>query len=846
MKLLRFYLSLCMMALAVTAFGQSRDINLQISVTAATGESLEGQAVQLTWSGILYPSSETVLDKDGKLSIKIYPGSHHIKIERTGYATFEQDFTASADMSLPVTLTEAVRNPFALKSEVTHDVFTGKNSVKLSWNREDPAFFDDFESYAPFAVEFSPWTGIDGDRIAAAALTGSYPNRGALQYAQIINPMAVEPSWWQEYPVLRPYSGQQYVGFIRTQSGAANNDWLISPEITVGTNNIVRFMAKAADVYKERFTVGITTASDPSEDDFTIISAGNYESVSYEQWQAMEYDLSAYAGQQVRIGIHFISSANRGGSFMLMVDDFFVGQADYFDAEKASKARRVAMRSPANPNERFELYKNGEKVGETDSYSYLFDGLDAGSYRLGVKAVYRSAESDMAELPVEIQAGDYAKASFRLTTNNGVSPDGLSVELTDKATGAIYTVDVAENSATIPSLPKATYLVGVASDMFEPYQSELALDGDKTVDIPLKEKIFDPYNITVDQTDAENGTVEAVVKWNQDLGFTDSFETYDDFATEKFGDWTSIDVDRGVVYPIALGNQTNIVTFPGASTPQNPAAIAPMVFNPYKTTPVMAPTDEAIVPPTGEKTVIFFSPQQATASKWLISPKQVVRNGYVCRFTLKAYSSLYSESFEICVSTTDNAVSSFTAIDKITVPADYWQTYSIDLSAYAGQEVYIGFHYVSYDAFFSQLDDFYIGPENAADAYVGNVKSYKVTLDGAFAAETQTPSYTFPSLTKGEHTVGITAVYASGQSAEVTYTFNAQGGVEETAARTATAIGGKGVVRLYSPQAAEAVVCNMQGQLVARAAVEGEATVTLPAGIYAVRIGGQTAKVIVK
>lgn len=43
-------------------------------------------------------------------------------------------------MTLNVTLTEDVRNPFALKLAERHDPMTGKNDVTLQWNREDPVF----------------------------------------------------------------------------------------------------------------------------------------------------------------------------------------------------------------------------------------------------------------------------------------------------------------------------------------------------------------------------------------------------------------------------------------------------------------------------------------------------------------------------------------------------------------------------------------------------------------------------------------------------------------------------------------------------------------------------------
>lgn len=167
----------------------------------------------------------------------------------------------------------------------------------------ETGIFDDFESYTPFATQFGDWSGIDGDELAAAPLTGDYANRGVKQYAQIINPLEVTPTWWYDYPVLRPYSGKQYVGFTRTSNGEANNDWLISPAITVGTDNVLTFMAKAADVYKEKFMVYVTTVTgNPTEADFVRIDKGNYESADdYSTWKQYCYDLSAYAGKQIKL-----------------------------------------------------------------------------------------------------------------------------------------------------------------------------------------------------------------------------------------------------------------------------------------------------------------------------------------------------------------------------------------------------------------------------------------------------------------------------------------------------------------------------------------------------------------
>ena len=146
-----------------------------------------------------------------------------------------------------------------------------------------------------------------------------------------------------------------------------------------------------------------------------------------EDWITKTYDLSEYAGETVKIAIRYISQAVVGNgqtnAFMLMVDDFYVGQPDYYAEMVArAKARRAPVMSPANPNERFEIYKNGEKVGETEDYYYVLENLPAGNYTLGVKALYREAESNTTETQLAISDGDYVKATFRISTNNNALP----------------------------------------------------------------------------------------------------------------------------------------------------------------------------------------------------------------------------------------------------------------------------------------------------------------------------------------------------------------------------------------------------------------------------------------
>ena len=431
------------------ASAQKKDKTLNITVVATTGENLSGQPVSVKQTDYDVAYSNVTLNAEGKATLKAYAGNHTVAVTRDGYEPATTSFNIAdgeTEKNVSLTLVEKTRKPFAFNAKLNVDPFTGKNSVSLTWNTEAPAFFDDFESYDPFTITFGDWTGIDGDHLMAAPLTGDYPNRGVMQYAQIINPLTVDPIWWYSYPVLRPYDGKQYVGFVRTASGEANDDWLISPEITVGTDNILSFYAKAADKYNEEFFVYITTQTDsPVQSDFTLLTKGNAESVDYKSWHEMQYDLSQYAGRKVKIAIRYVGEANSTtGAFMLMVDNFYVGQPDYTAQpaaakQLAAKAHRVASDmaafSPANPNERFEVYMDDALIATTDGYTYNIDDVAAGTHTFGVKAKYLMTESEMVTTTIDVNHDGYAAADFTVSSNSKLTADGQKLNMLSTASG---------------------------------------------------------------------------------------------------------------------------------------------------------------------------------------------------------------------------------------------------------------------------------------------------------------------------------------------------------------------------------------------------------------------------
>ncbi len=845
-----------MMLLTLGAFSSyAQTFKLTMQVDAVTDDNLEGLSVSLSNPayGLVYPTKK--LSATGSCSISsIVEGTYTLQINATSLGLenyVDENLQLSSDSTLVITLKEKTQQPYALKATTTHDVESGKNSILLGWNVETDYFFDDFESYDAFAIDFAPWTGIDIDKANAAQLSGSYSNNALPQYAMIFNPLKVEPTLWYSYPVLHPYSGYQYAAFIRNDT-EANNDWLISPQVTVGIDNEVRFMVKSGDVYEERYRVAIsTTGTDLA--DFTYLTTSNYETVGYAEWNTVTYDLSSYEGMDIYVAIQCISDCG----FMMMVDDFYIGPSSNLNPVTTlsmAKTRRVDLMAAQTANyEKFVVYLNGDSVATTTDIEYLFDDVEAGDYTLGVKATYRIAETPITTVETTVEDDvDYAGLYVTVSTDNGLAPNDVSVIMLNITDGAEYTLAVDDLTSAVgyAYLGKGKYSVTASASGYSCEPVEVTVTEDTTINVELVEEIAAPYNITCQSIneDTETGKVDVEVKWNQDLGFFESFEEYDDFAQE-FGEWQTIDYDNMTPYGVSLSGTT--VDFPGNMLPS-----AGMIFNPYQTTPSME-EDGYMLAADGDKYVAFFSAEQAISNDWLIAPQQRIERGYVLTFYAKSYEAFYPESVRIMISESDETAT-FTELDYITLPAGSWQGYEIDLSDYAGKNVYIAFNYVSYDTFLMQLDMVYIGPSDL-ETGVETVSSatFTVSLDGVEMGTTEDTSFTLAGLTPGStHTVAVTATYASGSSetAECEFTVGYTDGIAATEVEKLLVASSKGVITVALTDDAPSILnlYGVDGALHQQVVLDGASMHTLPAqsGVYVVELisstGAYRQKVVVK
>lgn len=184
-------------------------------------------------------------------------------------------------------------------------------------------FEDSFENYEDFAVtDVGDWILIDVD----GAATYGFDNQNSFPFAfqaksfQVFDGSKTAP----------PLTGQEAINWkARTGSKAMvsfgavnvpNNDWMISPKITLGiSDNVLNFYAKATDpdYIFEEFNVYVSTTT-PEIDNFELIGSEIVDLPS--EFIEYSYDLSDYNGKQIYFAIQCVSN----DQFGFMVDDISI------------------------------------------------------------------------------------------------------------------------------------------------------------------------------------------------------------------------------------------------------------------------------------------------------------------------------------------------------------------------------------------------------------------------------------------------------------------------------------------------------------------------------------------
>lgn len=372
-------------------------------------------------SNILSPVSASILSSTESVTIEItnYGGADQsnfdVSYEFNGDTVTETvSGPISANSTLEYTFNQTIDLSFSGDYEITsstllendsdnsNNLFNVTISVSCPEEYSLPIIWkDDFECYDPYAIsDIGDWLIYDYDGGTTwGANAVDFDNEGYVGAGIIFN----YPLSGSTDDVWNTHQGDQGLYFFASGANSTtfpNDDWMISPEFSIDgvSSPILSFWAKSlTDQYGlDRFQIGIGSTTNPS--DFTIISGGGaYEEAPLE-WTQYEYDLSAYEGQTVRVGIHCVNN----DSFVLQMDEFKVegtlGMDDSFlyDSEfkiisQENNQFNISLSTTYNENISFSLYTI---TGQTlvfnniskDSDKYIYD-LDMSYAASGVYLV---------------------------------------------------------------------------------------------------------------------------------------------------------------------------------------------------------------------------------------------------------------------------------------------------------------------------------------------------------------------------------------------------------------------------------------------------------------------------
>lgn len=333
-------------------------------------------------------------DYDLSISLKDFDNlCDHIVCDKDDAYTFEYQ------------LHETQVTPFNLK--VVNDDATEMGNRLLVWNISDQ-IFEDFEDHEAFALN-SPgelgWQYLDFDDPSEG--TGFmndliYPNRGGSFAYMVFNLGQAEGGQNYSY-YLDAYSGQQ---MLTSWANSTDQNWLVSPRLFYDSDFKFAFQAKGLEYQTESFMVGYTTSLDWTD-------TSSYQWFQYEPeyvwevasevfmansyWTRYTFDVPAEA--------NYVTIRQTGGNYIFMIDDICLGLPDGFPSYKPAAGSKGHFQAPSLQGS-YQVYLDGQLVGQTDDKQYYLSELSAGEHTAGVVATYASGNTEMTTITFTIDSTD--------------------------------------------------------------------------------------------------------------------------------------------------------------------------------------------------------------------------------------------------------------------------------------------------------------------------------------------------------------------------------------------------------------------------------------------------------
>lgn len=344
-------------------------------------------------------------------------------IRKAGYEDHWGSFETSEEDTLYAYLVLRVDVPAQIiSSQIDYQ------AVALQWN---PVVNENFSMYEPFTLSLPGWTQVDKDQSETYAIESvDFDNEGYTGSFIVLD--GYNQSFVDSGYVFNSYAGRQFLGCMSAYD-KANDDWLISPAITVTDSTWMTFMARSiSDKYGlERMKIWVSDNGTASNA-FKAISGTTYLSVPNE-WTQYVYDLSSYKGKTIHFAINCVSS----DAYMLMLDRLMVTTQtpELVSVVKSASlhpdvipdksfVREISLKNSSQttttPEVAYEIYRDGAMIGTTkglETTTFVDNTPACGKYEYQIKTLMGSDVSVMSD--PQMIASCYLIA---MTFNDGIDP----------------------------------------------------------------------------------------------------------------------------------------------------------------------------------------------------------------------------------------------------------------------------------------------------------------------------------------------------------------------------------------------------------------------------------------
>ena len=454
--------------------------------------------------------------------------------------------------------------------------------------------------------------------------------------------------------------------------------------------------------------------------------------------------------------------------------------------------------------------------------------------------------------PAKVAAGNMIQLSASVENLGTAAAAGAVLEVAD-ANGMVSTAQLPEIAPLSVVIAKVYVPTNAASPESYPLTATVKWDADREAANDAASTVatvtFSEYPAPVDVT-ATSAAGEVSLSWAAPSldGLTDSYARVEDFEDESyeplticdFGGWTLFDGD-------------GMKTYTFLSDANNPYRTQPMAFQLFD--PVLAGVPSGYLPDcqphSGSRLLMGFSCNSLN-DNWLISP-ELSGAEQVVKFFGRSFSSAFPEEFEVLYSTSGTGIESMVAVESVTnypangIVPEEWTEFSFTLPAGAK---HFAIHHTASDSYALMLDDFSFEAAGLLPADT-ELLGYNIFRNGARVNTEPVTSLTatdVPTMS-GTYAYQVSAVYSNGESrasSPIMVDFDAQTGVSSPASTTAKIAGGKGEIIISGANGATVTVTATSGCTLFSNTVAADARISLPAGIYIVKLHGAAIKVLVR